>query len=83
MWEIIPDLSLPIYKKDNDNSSKLEFINIDDSKINDNNYYEKSCQLKILYDSPEVEKFLIKNKPYQQLSDHFGLSVELSINNDL
>ena len=79
MWEIIPDLSLPIYKKDNDLSSKLEFIPIDDSNINNIYNNENSYQLQILYDSPKVEKFLIKNKPYQQLSDHFGLSVQLTI----
>ena len=80
MWEIIPDLSLPIYKKDNELSSKMEFIPRDDNNINQICNNEKSCQLKILYDSPKVEKFLVKNKPYQQLSDHFGLSIQLTIN---
>ena len=79
MWEIIPDLSLPIYKKDNDLSSKLEFIPIDNSNINNIYNNENSYQLQILYDSPKVEQFLVKNKPYQQLSDHFGLSVQLTI----
>ena len=34
----------------------------------------------------KVQEFLVKNRPYQQLSDHFGISVELSLpnkNNDL
>lgn len=31
-------------------------------------------QLKVNYDSVRVEDFTIKNRPYQQLSDHFGLS---------
>ena len=32
---------------------------------------------KILYETLKVEEFLVKNRPYQQLSDHFGVSVEL------
>ena len=34
-------------------------------------------QLVIDYTTSEVEHFLIANKPYQQLSDHFGLTVSL------
>jgi hypothetical protein len=29
------------------------------------------------YGSAQVEYFLVSDKPYQQLSDHFGLSVDL------
>jgi hypothetical protein len=36
-----------------------------------------SGYLEVDYTTAKVESFLIKNKPYQQLSDHFGLSVEL------
>ena len=34
-------------------------------------------QLYICYDTIKIEEFLVKNRPYQQLSDHFGVSVEL------
>lgn len=37
---------------------------------------EKS-NLSIDYKSAQVENFLISDKPYQQLSDHFGLTVDL------
>ena len=29
------------------------------------------------YNSAQVEYFLVSDKPYQQLSDHFGLSLDL------
>ena len=38
-----------------------------------------NTSLKIDYDSAKLEKFHIKQKPYTQLSDHYGLSVELSL----
>jgi hypothetical protein len=34
-------------------------------------------KLKIMSQSIKVEPFLIDNKPYQQLSDHLGLTFEL------
>ena len=34
-------------------------------------------QLFIDYNSAQVESFLVSDKTYQQLSDHFGLSVDL------
>jgi hypothetical protein len=37
----------------------------------------QDCKLEVEYSTSEVEYFLISNKPYQQLSDHFGLSVNL------
>ena len=33
--------------------------------------------LKIDYNSFTIEKFLVKNRIYQTLSDHFGLSIDL------
>lgn len=38
---------------------------------------KKKHQLYIDYNSAQVESFLVSDKPYQQLSDHFGLSVDL------
>lgn len=38
-----------------------------------------SKHLKIINDSTSVEEFLIMDKPFQTLSDHFGLSVELEL----
>ena len=75
MWEIIPDYDLNIYNKGfykvNDNSAKkqLNKNEEDDDKIN------------VLYSTFKVQEFLVKNRPYQQLSDHFGISVELSLPN--
>ena len=69
IWEIIPDFSLPIY-------------NHGMNKLNKNySYDDKNCEnhkIKVLYDTFEVQHFLAKNRPYQQLSDHFGISVDLS-----
>lgn len=39
---------------------------------------EKNNILNVNYDSVQVEEFLVENKPYQQLSDHFGVSFEMS-----
>ena len=71
MWEIIPDYDLDIYNKNyykvNSNSIKEKIEEKDNKKIN------------VLYGTFKVQPFLVKNKPYQQLSDHFGISVELSL----
>ena len=63
IWEIIPDYNLDIYNE----------INEDDN--NKNIFKDK---IEVLYDTLKVEEFLVKNKPYQQLSDHFGISVHLA-----
>ena len=82
IWEIIPDFSLPIFKKD---SNINEIINTNDDNENLLENEQKINigkptlrQLYICYDTIKIEEFLIKNRPYQQLSDHFGVSVELS-----
>jgi hypothetical protein len=38
---------------------------------------KKKHQMYIDYNSAQIESFLVSDKPYQQLSDHFGLSVNL------
>ena len=68
IWEIIPDYSLEIYNQRNPIYSKS--YSFDDRNIENN-------KIKVLYDTLKVQEFLIKNRPYQQLSDHFGISVEL------
>ena len=68
IWEIIPDYNLDIYKK----GLKYKETNEED----DNKIYENS-KIKVLYDTFKVQEFLVKDRPYQQLSDHFGISVEL------
>jgi endonuclease/exonuclease/phosphatase family metal-dependent hydrolase len=40
---------------------------------------ESITKLQINYDSIRVEEFLIEERPYQQLSDHFGISISLYI----
>ena len=73
MWEIIPNYQNDIYKNINFNYNILE----GDNKNEKNEENEKD-KIRVLYDTLKVEEFLVKNKPYQQLSDHFGVSVELS-----
>ena len=68
IWEIIPDYNLDIYNE----------INEDDN--NKNIFKDK---IEVLYDTLKVEEFLVKNKPYQQLSDHFGISVHLAYSSNL
>ena len=70
MWELIPDYDLDIY------NNSLEPINL---KKEPKKEADKDNKIKVLYDTLKVEEFLVKNKPYQQLSDHFGISVELSL----
>ena len=50
----------------------IEIKNKNDSNDDD---YVINC----LYDTVKVEKFMIKRRPYIQLSDHYGLSVELEL----
>ena len=63
IWEIIPDYNLDIYNE---------------IKEDDNNKNIIKDKIEVLYDTLKVEEFLVKNKPYQQLSDHFGISVHLA-----
>jgi uncharacterized protein YerC len=37
----------------------------------------KIKKITVLYDTFQVQKFSVNNRPYQQLSDHFDVSVEL------
>ena len=80
IWEIIPDFNLDIYKQGIINFNK-------NYSYDDKNYKDK--KITVLYDTFQVQKFLVKNRPYQQLSDHFGVSVELyspyntSLNNSI
>ena len=74
MWEIIPDYDLNIYKS---GFYKLSTNNINKSiKNKEDNDEDK---ISVIYGSFKVQEFLVKNKPYQQLSDHFGISVELTL----
>ena len=79
MWEIIPDYNLDIY---NNSFCKMNTKEIKE-KIEDEDDNDK---IKVLYGTFKTQEFLVKNRPYQQLSDHFGISVELSLpslNNNL
>lgn len=73
IFEIIPDYSLPIYEQINlsDHSTTAEA----DALLSDN---AQTKQIEVLYETANVEHFLVKDRPYQQLSDHFGVSVSLS-----
>ena len=74
MWEIIPNYNLDIYQKSQGQFNIL--TESEDEKSDD----EENSKIKVLYDTFKVEEFLVKNRPYQQLSDHFGISVELLYN---
>ena len=52
-----------IQSKTKNNASQTELLSVRKLNIN--------------YESCEVENFLVEGRPYQQLSDHFGLSVNL------
>ena len=71
IWEIVPDYNLEIYK------NSLNFKNLFFDNGNEENKEDQSEKSKVLYETLKVEEFLVKNRPYQQLSDHFGVSVEL------
>ena len=79
MWEIIPDYQLNIYNKG------FYRLNEISTQQKENNNEENDDKIEVLYPTFKVQEFLVKNRPYQQLSDHFGISVELSlpINNNL
>ena len=80
MWEIIPDYELNIYNKGYIQLNQKT----EQKQLNKN--VEDNDKINVLYNTFKVQEFLVKNRTYQQLSDHFGISVELSLpnkNNDL
>lgn len=91
IFEIIPDYQKDIYNQSLLNKiydqieliqeEEKEGLNIEQS-INNKEEDKKSIgnKLSIDYDSTKVEPFVVRNKPFQQLSDHFGVSVEININ---
>ena len=85
MWEIIPNFNLDLYKNIQEQYNLYDYNEDEENIVNDNDDNDNNKdigKLKILYDTFKVEEFLVKNKPYQQLSDHFGISVEISLNSD-
>ena len=75
MWEIIPDYELQIYNRE---YYKLNNIIYKEQSLK-NDEEEENDKINVLYGTFKVQEFLVKNRPYQQLSDHFGISVELSL----
>jgi hypothetical protein len=69
IWEIIPDYNLDIYNIINEEEYDNENNNGEGNNTKNN--------IQVLYNTLNVQKFLIKDRPYQQLSDHFALSVQL------
>jgi sphingomyelin phosphodiesterase len=69
IWEIIPDYNLDIYNIINEEEYDNENNNGEGNNSKNN--------IEVLYNTLNVQKFLIKDRPYQQLSDHFALSVQL------
>ena len=66
-----------------DNNTDNNNFDDDENLLNKGNNNQKNNKpalrkLFVCYDTPKIEEFLIKNRPYQQLSDHFGVSVELA-----
>lgn len=85
--EISPDPTLFGLKSEEvTTSEKVEDNSYEDFiKSNNRNFLsdkvKKKSEFIVNYSSSKVEKFLIKRKPYTQLSDHYGLSVELEYKN--
>lgn len=68
-------------KEDIGNFQTLDYIFEIRKKIENIEFEEKNKKSFIIdYNTVKQEKFLIENKPFQQLSDHFGVSVELNYN---
>lgn len=82
IFEIIPNLNSIMFRFDTKELKCNSKINLSESKEDSLDSQEnlKQCELLIDYESVKVEEFLVSNKPYQQLSDHFGLSVEVRLN---
>jgi len=63
------------------NINKADELSSNSNKNNDSDISSKLTnvdkRLYVDYGSAQVESFLVSEKPYQQLSDHFGLSVDL------
>lgn len=81
IFEIIPDYSKNIYSsiKNKENLMNKGGDNenlIDNEQIADE---DDIVKLRVKYSSFKVEEFLVKDRPYQQLSDHFGVSVEIGL----
>ena len=75
-------------KGDHGNMQTLDYIfEISEKKSQHTNPSENVADLNqkknliIDYNSMKVEEFLIEGKPFQQLSDHFGASVEIIYKN--
>jgi hypothetical protein len=64
-----------------DNTSNFNMSDNLDSDIN-SKLTGNDRKLYVDYGSAQVESFLVSEKPYQQLSDHFGLSVDLKFDID-
>jgi endonuclease/exonuclease/phosphatase family metal-dependent hydrolase len=71
-------------RSDQGNSQTLDYIfeirrnkSIESVQTESEEKLNPNEKLNIDYNSMKVEEFLIENKPFQQLSDHFGASVEI------
>lgn len=66
---------IEINKKNIRNKNTKTNLNYNKKKLINNG--ENKRELYLDHNSAQVENFLISFKPYQQLSDHFGLSINL------
>lgn len=60
----------------NDFNGRIEWRESESKKLKES--VSDMRKLEIDHESSQVEYFLVNGKPYQQLSDHFGLSVRLN-----
>ena len=42
---------------------------------NDCEFKTENKKLNVMYNTAQIEHFLVDQKPYQQMSDHFGLII--------
>ena len=72
-----------VVREENYNKERLNHSKYNNNLLNKNqpekeDQKNKNKKLVVDYTTAEVEYFLVSDKPYQQLSDHFGLSVCLN-----
>lgn len=58
-------------------SDRLSHLSLDHMYELHVNGKENKDKLKIILSSNKIEEFFVKNQPFTQLSDHYGLSIEL------
>lgn len=80
IFEVFPDYNKEIFKSKGktEGTEREGYQPILDEDNTDANM-ENQNKLFINYDATKVETFVVKDRKYQQLSDHFGVSCEITL----